>query len=287
MSTAATFRNKIKPNWCPGCGHYALQSALQHAAANIGLEPHQLAIISGIGCSGRLSGYMYAYGVHATHGRSLPVAQGVKIGNRDLTVVACGGDGDGFAIGLGHTIHAMKRNIDITYIVLDNHVYGLTKGQTSPRSDVGFQTKTTPKGSTESPLSAMELALASGATFVAQGFSQNVKELTSLVEQGIKHKGFSFINVFSPCVTFNKTNTYEWYKNRITLLQDINAYDPSNRLQAMKTIIDHEGLVTGLIYQNKEKFCYQEAIDFNKQPLIQLNISPNKEIFYKMLSEFM
>ena len=287
MSTAANFRNKIKPNWCPGCGHYALHNALQNAAANIGLEPHQLAVISGIGCSGRLSGYMYAYGVHATHGRSLPIAQGVKMGNRDLTVVACGGDGDGFAIGLGHTVHAMKRNMDITYIVLDNHVYGLTKGQTSPRSDIGFQTKTTPKGSTESPLSVMELALASGATFVAQGFSQNVKELTSLVEQGIRHKGFSFINVFSPCVTFNKTNSYEWYKNHITSLQDINDYNSSIRLQAMKAIMDHEGLVTGLIYQNKEKLCYQEAIDFNKQPLNQLNITPNEEILYEMITEFM
>ena len=287
MSTAADFRNKIKPNWCPGCGHYALQNALQQAAANAKLEPHQLAIISGIGCSGRLSGYMYAYGVHAIHGRSLPVAQGVKMGNRDLTVVACGGDGDGFAIGLGHTIHAMKRNMDITYIVLDNHVYGLTKGQTSPRSDRGFQTKTTPQGSTESPLSAMELALASGATFVAQGFSQNIKELASLVEQGIQHKGFSFINVFSPCVTFNKTNTYEWYKNHITSLQDIKDYDSSNRLQAMETIINYEGLVTGVIYQNKEKLSYQEAIDFNRQPLARLNVTPDEELFNKMISEFM
>jgi len=287
MSTAADFRNKIKPNWCPGCGHYALQNALQQAAANAKLEPHQLAIISGIGCSGRLSGYMYAYGVHAIHGRSLPVAQGVKMGNRDLTVVACGGDGDGFAIGLGHTIHAMKRNMDITYIVLDNHVYGLTKGQTSPRSDRGFQTKTTPQGSTESPLSAMELALASGATFVAQGFSQNIKELTSLVEQGIQHKGFSFINVFSPCVTFNKTNTYEWYKKHIISLQDMKDYDSSNRLQAMETIINYEGLVTGVIYQNKEKLSYQEAIDFNRQPLARLNVTPDEELFNKMISEFM
>jgi len=287
MSTAADFRNKIKPNWCPGCGHYALQNALQQAAANAKLEPHQLAIISGIGCSGRLSGYMYAYGVHAIHGRSLPVAQGVKMGNRDLTVIACGGDGDGFAIGLGHTIHAMKRNMDITYIVLDNHVYGLTKGQTSPRSDRGFQTKTTPQGSTESPLSAMELALASGATFVAQGFSQNIKELTSLVEQGIQHKGFSFINVFSPCVTFNKTNTYEWYKKHIISLQDMKDYDSSNRLQAMETIINYEGLVTGVIYQNKEKLSYQEAIDFNRQPLARLNVTPDEELFNKMISEFM
>ncbi|WP_378954952.1 2-oxoacid:ferredoxin oxidoreductase subunit beta [Pelosinus sp. sgz500959] len=286
MSTSADFRNQIKPNWCPGCGHYALQNALQQAAAHANIEPHQLAVISGIGCSGRLSGYMYAYGVHGIHGRALPIAQGVKMGNRDLTVVACGGDGDGFAIGLGHTIHAMKRNMDITYIVLDNHVYGLTKGQTSPRSDLGFQTKTTPNGATESPISAIELALASGASFVAQGFSQNIKELTSLVEQGIRHKGFSFINVFSPCVTFNKVNTYEWYKNHLTSLQDIHNYDSMNRSQAMEVSMAHDGLITGLIYRNKEKRSYQTTIDVNKQPLAQLNRTPDKEILEKLISEF-
>lgn len=287
MSTSLDFRNKLKPNWCPGCGHYALQNALQQAAAQVGLEPHQLAVISGIGCSGRLSGYMYAYGFHTTHGRCLPVAQGVKMGNRELTVVACGGDGDGFAIGLGHTIHAMKRNMDITYIVLDNHVYGLTKGQTSPRSDLGFQSKTTPKGSTETPIPAIELALASGATFVAQGFSQDIKELTALVAQGIQHQGFSFINVFSPCVTFNKINTYEWYKNHITSLQNINDYDSANRVQAMETIMEYEGLVTGLLYQNSGKHSYQEAIDFNKQPLAQSNAIPDEDTWHKLIAEFM
>jgi 2-oxoglutarate ferredoxin oxidoreductase subunit beta len=287
VSTAADFRNKVKPNWCPGCGHYALQNALQQAAANVGLQPQDLAIISGIGCSGRLSGYMYAYGVHGIHGRALPIAQGVKMGNRDLTVVACGGDGDGFAIGLGHTIHAMKRNMDITYLVLDNHVYGLTKGQTSPRSDVGFQTKTTPQGATESPLSAMELALASGATFVAQGFSQNIKELTALIEQGILHKGFSFINVLSPCVTFNKKNTYEWYKKNTMPLENIQNYDSTNRLQAMETIMEQEGLITGLVYQNKEKTSYMEGISLRKQPLAQGDITLDKEKFSNMILEFM
>lgn len=286
MNTTATFRNNIKPNWCLGCGHYAVQNALQQGTANLGLEPHNVAIISGIGCSGRLSGYMYAYGIHGIHGRSLPIAQGVKMANRELTVVACGGDGDGFAIGLGHTLHAMKRNIDITYIVLDNHVYGLTKGQTSPRSDQGFQTKTTPLGTVESPLPAMELALASGATFVAQGFSQNVTQLTSLIEQGIRHKGFSFINVFSPCVTFNKVNTYEWYKKHIISLKDIGDYDPTNRLQAMETMMDHEGLVTGLIYQYTGKPDYQAAIHLKPEPLAHSNEILDKESFYNMIAEF-
>ncbi len=187
-------------------------------SANVGLEPDDLAVVSGIGCSGRISGYINSYGFHGVHGRSLPIAQGVKMANRDLTVIASGGDGDGFAIGIGHTIHAIRRNIDVTYIVMDNQIYGLTKGQTSPRSDMGFKTKSTPDGSIESALNVMEMALTAGATFVAQSFSSDLKELTALIEQGIKHKGFSLINVFSPCVTFNKVNTYDWFKENITKL---------------------------------------------------------------------
>ncbi len=154
MATFKQFRNKVKPNWCPGCGDFSVLAAMQRAFANLGLEPEDVAIVSGIGCSGRISGYLNAYGFHGIHGRALPIAQGLKLANRDLTVVAAGGDGDGFAIGMGHTIHAIRRNVDITYIVMDNQVYGLTKGQTSPRSEVGFKTKSTPMGSIESPLSS-------------------------------------------------------------------------------------------------------------------------------------
>ena len=203
MATFKDFRNDVKPNWCPGCGDFSVQAAIQKACANIGLEPHELAVITGIGCSGRLSGYINSYGFHSIHGRALPLAQGVKMANNDLTVVASGGDGDGFAIGMGHTIHALKRNIDITYIVMDNQIYGLTKGQTSPSSAHGFVTKSTPKGSIEPSISPLQLAISSGATFVAQSVSSDIKELTSIIEQGMNHKGFSFINVFSPCVTYN------------------------------------------------------------------------------------
>lgn len=191
MATFKDFRNDVRPNWCPGCGDFSVQSAIQRAAANLGLEPEQLAVISGIGCSGRISGYIRSYGFHGIHGRVLPLAQGVKMGNRDLTVIAAGGDGDGFAIGMGHTIHAIRRNIDITYIVMDNQVYGLTKGQTSPRSDVGFKTKSTPDGAIESTLSIMEMALTAGATFVAQGFSSDLQQLTALIERGIEQSGAS------------------------------------------------------------------------------------------------
>jgi 2-oxoglutarate/2-oxoacid ferredoxin oxidoreductase subunit beta len=288
MATFKDFRNSVKPNWCPGCGDFSVQAAIQRAAANVGLEPHELAVISGIGCSGRISGYINSYGFHGIHGRALPIAQGVKMANRDLTVIASGGDGDGFAIGMGHTVHAIRRNIDITYIVMDNQIYGLTKGQTSPRSDVGFKTKSTPQGSVESALSIMELALTAGATFVAQSFSSDLKELTSLIEQGIQHKGFSLINVFSPCVTYNKVNTYDWFKENLTSLSSIEGYDPSNRNMAMQTLMDKKGLVTGLIYQNKEQKSYQElAHGYSETPLVHADLKLPEEQFDKLVAEFM
>lgn len=286
MSSAAEFRNSIKQNWCPGCGHYAVQNAIQQAVAAVGLQPEELAVISGIGCSGRISGYLYAYGFHATHGRALPLAQGLKMANRNLTVLACGGDGDGFAIGMGHTIHAIRRNMDITYIVMDNHVYGLTKGQTSPRSDIGFRTKTTPQGAVETPVAALETALATGAGFVAQGFSLNLKELTALIEQGIRHKGFSFINVFSPCVTFNPFNTYDWYKQHLTPLASLSDYRTDDRALAMQTVISHSGLVTGLVYRDNTKPDYQTAIELAPKPLAHSVEKASEECFAKLLEEF-
>ena len=288
MATFKEFRNNVKPNWCPGCGDFSVQASIQRAAANVGLEPDQLAVISGIGCSGRISGYIQSYGFHSIHGRSLPIAQGVKMANRDLTVLASGGDGDGFAIGMGHTVHAIRRNIDITYIVMDNQIYGLTKGQTSPRSAAGFKTKSTPGGSIEQAISPMEMALSVGATFVAQSFSSDLKDLTALIEAGIRHKGFSLINVFSPCVTYNKVNTYDWFKENLTKLSTIEGYDPSNKEAAMQTLMEHQGLVTGLIYQNTAQPSYQELIQgYDEKPLSNSNLELTQEHFDQLTAEFM
>ncbi|MDR7072220.1 2-oxoacid:ferredoxin oxidoreductase subunit beta [Fictibacillus barbaricus] len=288
MATFKEFRNSIKPNWCPGCGDFSVQAAIQRAAANVGLEPDNLAVVSGIGCSGRISGYIKSYGFHGIHGRSLPIAQGVKMANRDLTVIASGGDGDGFAIGMGHTVHAIRRNIDITYIVMDNQIYGLTKGQTSPRSDVGFKTKSTPEGSVESAIGVMELALTAGATFVAQSFSTDLKELTSIIEAGINHKGFSLINVFSPCVTYNKVNTYDWFKEHLVSLSTIENYDSSNRMMAMQTLMENKGLVKGIIYQDKVKPSYQDlAHGYSKEALSKVDLNLSEEKFNQLMTEFM
>jgi len=287
VATLKDFRNNVKPNWCPGCGDFSVQASIQRAAANLGLEPEQLAIVSGIGCSGRISGYINAYGFHGIHGRALPIAQGLKLANRELTVIAAGGDGDGFAIGMAHTVHAIRRNIDITYIVMDNQIYGLTKGQTSPRSSFGFQTKSTPQGSIESALSPLEMAIAAGATFVAQSFSSNVKQLTSLIEEGIKHKGFAFINVFSPCVTFNKINTYDWFKEHIIDLEEISGYDPTDRTMAMAKIMETGGMLTGLIYRNTEKKSYEDLIPgFREQPLSKQDLHLTEAEFEKLVAEF-
>ncbi|MGE7665136.1 2-oxoacid:ferredoxin oxidoreductase subunit beta [Ureibacillus composti] len=288
MATFKDFRNSVKPNWCPGCGDFSVQAAIQRAAANVGIEPHELAVVAGIGCSGRIAGYINSYGFHGIHGRALPIAQGLKMANRNLNVIASGGDGDGFAIGMGHTIHAVRRNLDITYVVMDNQIYGLTKGQTSPRSAEGFVTKSTPVGAIEPSVKPLELALSSGATFVAQGFSTDIKELTALIEEGIKHKGFSFINVFSPCVTYNKVNTYEWFKEHLTKLSDIEGYDSSNRDLAMQTVMEKEGLVTGIIYQNTETPSYQEKLDgYSDEPLVDIDLEMNKERFDELVKEFM
>ena len=287
MATFKDFRNDVKPNWCPGCGDFSVQAAIQKACANIGLEPHELAVITGIGCSGRLSGYINSYGFHSIHGRALPLAQGVKMANNDLTVVASGGDGDGFAIGMGHTIHALKRNIDITYIVMDNQIYGLTKGQTSPSSAHGFVTKSTPKGSIEPSISPLQLAISSGATFVAQSVSSDIKELTSIIEQGMNHKGFSFINVFSPCVTYNKVNTYDWFKEHLTHVNDIESFDYKDKSKAMNAIIEHDGLVKGLIYHNTEAKSYAEQIDgYLGESLAKRDLQLESATFDDLMKEY-
>ncbi|MFJ9463937.1 2-oxoacid:ferredoxin oxidoreductase subunit beta [Viridibacillus arvi] len=288
MVTFKDFRNNVKPNWCPGCGDFSVQAAIQRAAANLEIQPHELAVISGIGCSGRISGYINSYGLHGIHGRALPIAQGLKMANRNLKVIASGGDGDGFAIGMGHTIHSIRRNVDITYIVMDNQIYGLTKGQTSPRSAAGFVTKSTPGGAIEPSLKPLEVALSAGATFVAQSFSTDLKELTAIIEAGMNHNGFAFINVFSPCVTYNKINTYDWFKENITKLSSIEGYNSTNRAQAMATVMEHEGLVTGIIYQDEETPSYQNLVNgYSEEPLNQQDMMIEEKDLQELMKEFM
>ena len=173
------YKNDVKPDWCAGCGDFSVLAGIQRAAVGLNIKPHNLVISAGIGCSGKISGYTKAYGVQGLHGRSLPVAQGAKLANQELTVVAMGGDGDGYAIGIGHAVHAIKRNVNMTYIVMDNQLYALTKGQMSPKSDEGLITTTTTEGVMEQPLSAMKMALAADVTFLAQAFTGDMKQMIS------------------------------------------------------------------------------------------------------------
>ncbi|MCE5006032.1 2-oxoacid ferredoxin oxidoreductase [Staphylococcus equorum] len=287
MATFKDFRNNVKPNWCPGCGDFSVQAAIQKAAANIGLEPEEVAIITGIGCSGRLSGYVNSYGVHGIHGRSLPLAQGVKMANKDLTVIASGGDGDGYAIGMGHTVHALRRNMDMTYIVMDNQIYGLTKGQTSPSSAPGFVTKSTPKGNIEQNVKPLELALSSGATFVAQGFSSDIKGLTKMLEDAINHDGFSFVNVFSPCVTYNKVNTYDWFKENLTSIEDIEGFDVTDKSKATQKVLEYDSLIKGIVYQDTETPSYESQIEeMEDTPLAKRDIHIDETQFNELTKQF-
>jgi 2-oxoglutarate ferredoxin oxidoreductase subunit beta len=209
------FNTKTTPNWCPGCGDYGILNALKTALVELNIEKKNVVLVSGIGCASKIPQWVDINGFHTLHGRLLPVATGVKIANKDLTVIAAGGDGDSFGIGLGHFVHSCRRNIDLTMIVFDNSIYGLTTGQTSPTSAKGFVSKSTPFGSIENPVNPVSLAIASGASFVARGFAGDVKHLAGLIVEGVKHKGFSVIDVLQPCVTFNHVNTYDFYSKRV------------------------------------------------------------------------
>ena len=285
MAVLADFKAE-KPTWCPGCGDFGVLNALQRAAVGLGLDPEDMVVVSGIGCSGKLSAYFGSYGLHTIHGRSLPTAQGVKLANRELTVLAAGGDGDGFGIGMGHFIHAMRRNVDITYLVMDNHIYGLTTGQTSPTSDTGMVTKTAPRGAIEQPVHPVSLALVTGCGFVAQGFSGDIGQLADIIGRAIAHKGFSFVNIFSPCVTYNKQNTYEYYKSGVVRLADVPGHDSANRAAALALAGDSEHIYTGVFYEGPGVSFEDGAPKFSKTGLATQRHELAAQDYDQLLAQF-
>ena len=207
----ADYKTEVHNDWCPGCGDFGIVNALQMALAEMGIERDKAAIFSGIGCSGKTSHFINTYGVHTLHGRVLTFAQGGKLANPEMTVVAVGGDGDGLGIGAGHFVAAGRRNVDMTYIIFDNGVYGLTKGQASPTLKLGEKTKSLPTPNTNYNVNPIGLAVASGFTFVARGYSYDVRHLKDLIIKAVKHKGLSFLDVLQPCPTYNDINTRDWY----------------------------------------------------------------------------
>jgi 2-oxoglutarate ferredoxin oxidoreductase subunit beta len=273
MLELSKYKSETRPDWCPGCGDFGVLNSLVQAVANLEINPKDLLVVSGIGCSSNLPGFIHAYGFHSIHGRAMPVATGARLANTDLTVVVTGGDGDGYGIGLGHFVHAMRRNLDITYVVMDNQIYGLTTGQASPTSMREFTTKSSPYGTKEDPINPIALALVSGATYVARGFSGDPKHLTELIQNGIKHKGFALVDAYSPCVTWNKINTYDYFRQNCYKFNGP-TYDPANMDQALAKAREiGPKLPIGLFYENSEKPTYEES-----DPVVKLGSAAKSKL---------
>lgn len=276
---AKDYKSELKPIWCPGCGDYGVLSALYKALASIGRPPEEIAFVSGIGCSSRIPGYTTAYGFNTVHGRALPIAQGIKVANPELLVLVAGGDGDGFSIGGGHVAHAIRRNIDLTYLVMDNQIYGLTKGQLSPTSPRGLHTASSFFGSLEEPVNPLLYVLAYGAGFVAQGSPADMNQLSQLIEEGIRYPGFAFINIQSPCVTYGQAE--QQLKEQKKILQHVETlgHDPTNRIQAMALAEEYgKKLHTGVFYRNPEPASTYEQLVEERQTSLTADALPKEKI---------
>ncbi len=252
---ANDYKSKVKPSWCAGCGNHAVIMALRKAMATLNYQTHETAIVSGIGCSSRFPFFMSTYGFHTIHGRALPVAIGLKEAKPDVNVIAVGGDGDGLSIGGNHFIHAARKNPNITYIMMDNEIYALTKGQCSPTSRIGTTTKCNPYAWTADRINPVLMALSFNASYVARGYSGDVKQLEQLILGGLEHRGFSFIHIVSPCVQYNKVSSYEKIKEIVRNLPD--NHDVEDRVNAMKYAFAPDGLYTGILYKS-ERPTYED-----------------------------
>lgn len=257
MTDKDAYRSDDPIAWCPGCGNFGILNALKRALARLDLKPEQLLMVSGIGQAAKLPHYLRCNTFNGLHGRTLPVAAGARIANHDLVVIAVGGDGDGYAEGGNHFLHAMRRNLDMTYLVHNNQVYGLTKGQASPTSDPGMVTGTTPKGLFAGPERPLALAVASDCSFVARGYAGEMGHLSDLIGTAIRNEGFSFVEILQPCVSFNKTNTFDWYKERVYFLEGT-PHDPTDRAAAFEKALEWgEKIPLGVLYRGDRK-TYEE-----------------------------
>jgi 2-oxoglutarate ferredoxin oxidoreductase subunit beta len=281
-----TYAGPVEPDWCPGCGDFGVLKAVKTAAGHLGIRPEAMLVVSGIGCSSNLPGFIHAYGLHTLHGRAIPIATGARLANTDLTVVVTGGDGDGYGIGLGHMLHAMRRNVNLTYVVMDNQVYGLTTGQASPTTGIEVRTKSTPSGTHELPVSPLFLALAAGCGYVARGFSGEPRHLADLIAGGMAHAGFALIDVFSPCVTYNHLNTYSWFRERVYKVDEAEGYDPADLDRALTLSRQWgERIPIGLLYRH-ERPPYAELDPALKDggPLVKRPLRPDRAGFEALVS---
>jgi 2-oxoglutarate ferredoxin oxidoreductase subunit beta len=271
--------------WCPGCGNFGILRAFNQAMVDMQLAPHQILLVSGIGQAGKFPHYTQGNMFNGLHGRPIPPATGAKIANHELNVIVFSGDGDGYGEGGNHFLAAMHRNVDLTYIVHNNQVYALTKGQAGPTTDEGYVSTTTPQGAW-APMRALALAVASDCSFVARGFAADIDHLSSLIQQGVKHKGFSLIEVLQPCVSWNHKNTYQWYKERVYKLVEEEGYDPANREAALiKGLEWGDRIPIGVIYR-KERPVYEDRLAALKDmPLVKRKLDPTE--FESLVDEFL
>jgi 2-oxoglutarate ferredoxin oxidoreductase subunit beta len=274
MATSVkAFAGSVKPTWCPGCGDYGILAAAKQGMVTAGLEPHEVLIVSGIGCGSKLPDYANVNGFMTLHGRPLAVATGAKLANHDLQVITVHGDGDSMGLGMGHFIHTARRNISIVDLIQNNQIYGLTKGQYSPTSDPGFVTSTSRDGAIENPARPMELALAAGATFVARGFAGDTKHLSSLIARAIEHKGYALVEVLQPCVTFNRKNTYDWYRERVYDVADT-GHDTSDRVAALEKASEWgEQIPLGVLYQVRLPTYEEQVVGLRLGPVARREMS--------------
>ncbi|MES2154372.1 MAG: 2-oxoacid:ferredoxin oxidoreductase subunit beta [bacterium] len=248
--TTKDFTTENKPDWCPGCGDFGILNALKKVLVDLQKQPHEVTVVAGIGCSSKLPHWLNTYGFHTLHGRALPIATAVRLANTKNDVIVISGDGDGYGIGVGHLVHAARRNVNITMLAHNNQIYGLTTGQASPTTDLGHKTKTTPKGNFEAPVNPLGLAIACGAGFVARSSAGDPKHLAETIKAGMEYKGFALIDILQPCVTFNKVNTYAWYKEQSRKLPA--DYDVTNKAKAFETSLNwgHNDIELGTLYRN-------------------------------------
>ncbi len=272
MASIKDLTPKETPTWCPGCGDYTIISSLKNALSEVGFKPEETVICSGIGCGSKAPHYVKTFGLESLHGRGIPSATGVKLANNKLNVIVVAGDGDTYGIGCNHFMHTMRRNLNMTFVIQDNAIYGLTKGQTSPTSQQGFKSNSTPTGVLEEPVNPMRWAITGGATYVARGYAMDIAHLKELLVGALKHNGISVVDVLQPCVTYNKFNTAEWYKQRV---YHIEKHDPKNKEAAMKLAEEWgDKIPIGLFYHEEGKPTYEEGIpQIAKQPLKDHDIS--------------
>jgi len=273
--------------WCPGCGNFSILKAFQDAMVELGIEPHELAIVSGIGQAGKFPHYLRCNTFNGLHGRSIPAATGLKLANHELRVVAVGGDGDMYGEGGNHLLHAMRRNIGIKVFVHNNQVYGLTKGQASPTSMEGTTTNNQPFGVLSEQLSPMAMAVALDCSFVARGYAGEQEHLKGLVKDAMGHNGFSLVDILQPCVSFNKVNTYDWYNRRVYRIED--DYDTRDRIAAFRKALEwNDRIPIGIIYQNNRPTFEERVPVINDGPLVKQSLSAQflEESTMKMLGTY-